>query len=143
MVAEHFDPYKVVSTPAQRKYLWENKRSPPNWKIWIGDHERGKWPGLLAHFAVPISSPKHVPEIMDNGIPRPNTQTMTFVVGRLYVHVCSSVTDVFEDWRLSRPYMLAQIWPIRRNIVVWPPKTISDRNADQIASAFQQAILRP
>jgi hypothetical protein len=35
---------------------------------------------------------------MDNGLPRPNTQTMTFVVGRLYVHVRSSVTDVFENW---------------------------------------------
>jgi hypothetical protein len=92
----------------------------------------------LVHFAVPISSEHHFPEIMDNGLPRPNTQTMTFTVGRLYVHVVSSVTDIFENWRLTRSDLLAQIWPIQRNIVVWPLNTMIDRDADQIAAAFHR-----
>ncbi|SRR5208282_3897748 len=102
-------------------------------------YPRGNWPGLLAHFAVPIRAPNHVPKIMENGLPRPNTQTMTFVVGRLFVHVRSSATDVFENWRLAQPDLLAQIWPIRRNIVGWPLDRLTDRNADGIASSFHLA----
>lgn len=138
MVAEYFDPYKVATSPKQRRFLLKNQKAPRNWKIWIGDYQRGNWVGHLVHFAVPISSKHHKPEIMDNGLPRPNTQTMTFTVGRLYVHVASSVTDVFEDWRLTKTDLLEQIWPIRRNIIGWPPTTLNDRDADQIAAAFQR-----
>jgi len=122
MVAEHFDRYKVVSTKKERQYLRKELKAPPNWKIWIGDYQHGNWPGLLAHFVVPIRGPKHFPKIMDNGLPRPNTQTTTFLVGRLFVYVCSSATDVFENWRPARPNLVAQISPIRRNIIGWPPK---------------------
>lgn len=139
MVAEHFNPYTVTTPQAQRTYLWQNGNAPfDNWKIWIGDYQRGDWVGHLAHFTVPVSSPHHIPEIIDNGLPRPNTQTMTFVVGRLYVHVASSTTDIFEDWRLQRTNLLAQIWPIRRNVIGWPPKTMTDRDADNIAGAFHR-----
>jgi hypothetical protein len=140
MVAEHFNPYTVTTPQAQRSYLLDTGKAPAeNWKIWIGDFERKDWKGQLAHFTVPVSSPHHIPEIMDNGLPRPNTQTMTFVVGRLFIHVASSVTDIFEDWRLARPDLLAQIWPIKRNIIGWPPRmTISDRDADAIAGAFHR-----
>src|SRR5437588_2354842 len=111
MVAEHLNPHTVTTLQEQRTHLFETgKALSANWKIWIGDYERGNWVGQLAHFTVPVSSSDHVPEIMDNGLPRPNTQTMTFVVGRLYVHVASSVTDIFEDWRLTRPNTLRQIW---------------------------------
>lgn len=141
MVAEYFDPNKVVTPLAERQILMNSKQAPPNWNIWFGDLDQGsKWPSLLAHFAVPIRTPEHIPEVMDNGIPRPNTQTMTFRVGRLYVHVRSSVTDVFENWRFVRPDLLAQIWPIRRNLIAWPPRaTLTDRDADGIASAFHLA----
>ncbi len=54
MVAEHFDRYKVVSTNRERRYLRKELRAPPNWRIWIGDYQHGNWPGLLAHFVVPI-----------------------------------------------------------------------------------------
>lgn len=140
MVAEHFNPYTVTTLQRERSYLLGTGKAPfENWKIWIGDFERVNWKGQLAHFTVPISSPNHVPETMDNGLPRPNTQTMTFVVGRLFVHVASSVTDIFEDWRLVRPDLLTQIWPIRRNIIGWPPKiAVTDRAANDIAGSFHR-----
>jgi hypothetical protein len=140
MVAEHFNPYTVTTPQEQRTYLLNEGRAPAaNWKIWIGDFERLNWKGQLAHFAVPISSPHHIPETMNNGLPQPNTQTMTFVVGRLFIHVASSVTDIFEDMRLVRSDLLAQIWPIERNIIGWPPrKSITDSDADAIASHFHR-----
>ena len=141
MVAEHFDPNKVVSPLPERQILMNEKRTPPNWNIWFGDLDQNSdWPALLNHFAVPISTPEHIPEIMSNGFPRPNTQTMTFRVGRLYVHVRSSVTDIFENWRFARPNLLAQIWPIRRNLIAWPPRiALSGRDADAICASFKVA----
>lgn len=140
MVAEHADPYKVVTTKTERRSFRHKRVPSSNWKIWIGDYERGNWPGLLARFCLPIRAPHHIPKLMDNGIPRPNTQTASFVVGRLYVHARSSVTDVFENWRVVRPDMLPQIWPIRRNVIGWPPRTtLTDRNADDIAGSLHIA----
>jgi hypothetical protein len=143
MVAEHFNPHTVVSTKTERK-TFRHKRTPSsNWKIWIGDYEQGNWPGLLARFVVPIRAPHHVPKPMDNGLPRPNTQTASFLVGRLYVHARSSTTDVFENWRLVRSDMLAQIWPVRRNVVGWPTTiTLTDRDADGIANSFHVVAKR-
>ena len=123
MVAEHFNLYTVTTSQEQRSCLLDTGKAPAqNWKIWIGNFARVNWKGQLAHFTVPISSPLHEPELMDNGLPRPNTQTMTFVVGKLLVHVAGSITDIFEDWEFVRSDMLKQIWPIRRNIIGWAPQ---------------------
>jgi hypothetical protein len=138
MVAEHFDRYKVVSSQKERRFLCKNQKAPANWKIWIGDFEKKNWKGHLARFCVPISSKEHRIKRMDNGLPRPNTQTVSFVVGRLYVHVASSATDIFENWHLDRCDLLVQIWPVRRNIVAWPPTTMTDRDVDGIAAAFHR-----
>lgn len=136
MVAEYFNPYKVSTSQEQRRRFFDDPKCPVNWKIWIGDFDRENWPGLLVHFALPISSAEHVPETMDNGLPRPNTQTMTFVVGRLYVHVCASVTDLFANWTVANSRLLALICPAQQSVVPWPMKTLSDRDADSIAAAF-------
>jgi hypothetical protein len=136
MVAEHFDRAKVATPQSERDFLRKREKTPSTWRIWIGDYERGNWVGHWIHFAVPISGESHPIEMMSNGVPRPNTQTTTFVVGRLYVHVMSSPMDIFDDWRFAKPELMKQIWPIKRNIVGWPPKTLSDRDADGIAAAF-------
>jgi hypothetical protein len=138
MVAEHFDGYKVATTMKQRRYFYLYREPPAFWKIWIGDYERGSWVGRLAHFALPLASKGRRVETMDNGMPRPNTQTMTFTVGRLFVHVRSSVTDIFENWHFARRDLLAQIRPIERNIIGWPKTTMADRDADGISADFQR-----
>jgi hypothetical protein len=137
MVAEQFDPYKAVSTKKERQYLRRIGRAPSNWRICIGDFEKKKWPGLLVRFVVPIRGPKHRPQLMDNGLPRPNTQSVTFVVGRLFIHVRSSATDIFDNLRLARPDILAEIWPIPRRIIGWPRRPLNDHDADSIASSLQ------
>jgi hypothetical protein len=137
MVAEQFDPYKAVSTKKERQYLRRNARAPSNWRICIGDFEKKKWPGLLARFVVPIRGSKHRPQLMDNRLPRPNTQSVTFVVGRLFIHVRSSATDIFDNVRLTRRDILAEIWPIPRRILGWPRSPLNDHDAYSIASSLQ------
>jgi hypothetical protein len=63
---------------------------------------------------------------------------MAITVGRLYIFAASSATDIFEVWRLPSEGIgkLTQIWPIKRNVIGWPPVPLSDRDADQIAGSF-------
>ena len=140
-VAEYFDPSKAAVSPTQRRYLCRNQAVPPNWKIWIGHYVRGNWRAHLVHHPLPISSAQHRIRRIDSGSPQPNTQTTAFVVGQLYIFAASSTTDVFDRWQVpGEGAKLAQIWPIRRNIVAWPTKTLSDRGADQIAGSFFHAV---
>jgi len=141
MVAEYFDPSKAAVSYTQRRYLYKNQAVPANWKIWIGHYVRGSWPAYLVHNPLPISSSKHRVRRLDTGLPRPNTQTTALVVGELYIFAASSDTDVFDRWEVpGEGEKLAQIWPIRRNIVAWPTKTLTDRGADQVAGSFFLAV---
>jgi hypothetical protein len=141
IVAEYFDPSKAAVSYAQRQYFCKNQTVPPNWKIWIGHYVRGNWPAYLVHNPLPISSAQHRIGRTDTGLPRPNTQTTALVVGELYIFAASSATDVFDRWEVpGEGAKLAQIWPLRRNIVGWPTETLTDRGADQIAGSFFLAV---
>jgi hypothetical protein len=141
MVAEYFNPSMAAVSYAQRRHLCSNKTVPPNWKIWIGHYVRGTWPPYLVHNPLPISSAQHRIRKTETGAPRPNTQTTALVVGQLYIFAASSATDVFDRWEVpGEGVKLAQIWPICRNIIAWPTKTLSDRDADQIAGSFFLAV---
>lgn len=141
MVAEYLDASKVSTPQFEREAFMASKEPPTKWKIWIGDLQREKWRGMLAHFAVPISSPDHAPTVTDNDILPPNTQTMTFVVGRLYVHVRASVTDIFEQWSFAQSDLMMQILPKKLPPTTqWPlPISLTDRDADAIAAHFHRA----
>jgi hypothetical protein len=138
MVGEFNDREKVAITATERRRFKKTKTAPAHWRIFIGDYNRVHWKGRWVHNVLPVSSPKHRIKRTAGGTPRPNTQTSTFVVGRLYVQALSSVTDVFEHWRLTADgaRKLVQIWPIQRNIVGWPAAALTDREADTIAGAF-------
>jgi hypothetical protein len=146
IVAEHFDLDRVSTTPAQRRYVMHLKRPPNNWRIYIANHQRGAWVGQLIHFAVPVASGDRAVEFLPSGLPRPNTQSMSFTVGRLYVHVRSSVLDIFAKGHLkleqgdllNRSELFEHVWPVRQSTVCWPPTSIlSDAGANEVANFFQ------
>lgn len=141
MVAEYFDTNKVSTPQFERQRFMATKLPPPNWKIWVGDFQRENWRAMLAHFAVPISASEHDHPIAENGIIPPNTQTMTFVVGRLYVHVRASVTDIFDKWSFARSDLMMQIWPKKTlPAFQWPLAiSLTDADADAIAADFHRA----
>lgn len=138
MTAEFFDKYKVANSYEEREHVRLALSAPDSWKIWIGFFERRNWKGLWAHNVFPVAAEGDVPEIMDNGLPRPNTQSATLVVGKLYIHAFSSpfkeirdMVDVAQD-----RIFLSQIWPLGERAIVWPTSPMSDREADKVASAF-------
>jgi hypothetical protein len=61
--------------------------------------------------------------------------------GRSALCACPELCDRhIRKLEIRSSRLACAIWPIRRNLVVWPPrKTLSDRDADAIAAAFHLA----
>jgi hypothetical protein len=136
MVGEFFDPSKVAVPLSEREFLRDKRQPPDNWMIWIGNYTRGKWAGEWVHTASGIDSAKGIAR-RDTKVP--NTQTTTFVVGKLYAHIFSSeIPDIVAGISLGKIgyEKLAQIWPIRESFVGWPTNALSDVDADAIASSI-------
>jgi hypothetical protein len=148
MVAEFLDKTgtRVAISSKDRLFLKANLAAPPSMKIWIGYYERDKWLGVWFHATFPISDEDHVPQRSSLGVDFPNTQTTTFVIGKLYIHVLSSdiagivrKNEIVGDGRK----LLYRIHPFRRSALTWPPSLrMSDQDADAIASAFSERGIR-
>lgn len=73
-----------------------------------------------------------------------NTQTTTYVAGRLYVHALSSgVSGGALNWQFqsSDSHVLRRIWPAVDYSFLWPPPTMNDQDADRIAGAMMKFSL--
>jgi hypothetical protein len=148
MVAEFLDKTgtRVAISSKDRLFLKANLAAPPSMKIWIGYYERDKWLGVWFHATFPISDEDHVPQRSNLGVDFPNTQTTTFVIGKLYIHVLSS--DIAGIVRKNEIVgggrkLLYRIHPFRRSPLTWPPSLrMSDQDADAIASAFSERGIR-
>ena len=142
MVAEFLDKTgtRVAISSKDRLFLKNNLRAPSNMKIWIGHFERIKWKGRWIHVTIPISDEDHAPQRSEFGVDFPNTQTTTFVIGQLYIHVLSSeIVSVVRknEMRRGAKALLYRIHPIKKSPLAWPPPMpITDEDADAIASAF-------
>jgi len=140
------DPLGQGVTLAERQFFRQQSEIPPNWRIWIARYRRYKWKGEWIHLTVPILGPEDVPGIQPGDSAKPNTQTTTFVIGELYVHVMSSSghPDLTAKWnwpafsRLTR--LLIQIWPPKESFIAWPPESLTDHDADTIPTLFSNVI---
>lgn len=140
MVGEFRERAHAIIPAEERRYLMDYRKAPPHWRIWIGDYERDKWRSRWFHNTLLVQTPEHVPEGADDGVSRPNTQTTTLVVGRLYIHAMSSsvpnLVDRFVFVGSGTP-KLRQIWPIIDDKMDWPPAlAITNGEAHSIATAF-------
>jgi hypothetical protein len=139
MAADLVEPDKSVISKSEHQWLYSKRTAPLNWAIWIGDYKREAWKGHMVHNAMALSNLEHVPEIDEDGVARQNTQATTFVVGRIYAHVVSSVfASVPRKIRLHSPGVLKlrRIWYPSLSPHAWPPPTLSDAEADAISDEF-------
>jgi len=125
-----------------RDLIRQQEMPPPSWRVWLGCYDRQKWVGQWTHTTVPILEEQDIPP----GTPAPpNTQTTTFIIGKLYVHtMCSHFPENTKlwDWR-PVPHarrFLVPIWPLERGIVGWPPQRMSDKDAQDFSMAFFNTI---
>jgi hypothetical protein len=138
------DNTAIAISQGERDWFRDNGTPPQDWKIWIGHYtgRKGRW----THFVVPILEAKGISELKDNDFAQPNTQTTTFVVGNLFVHVISTSGDPSTVsrwiWPSGSPLTLklVQIAPTRESIVVWPPQSLTDFETELISTAFERVI---
>jgi hypothetical protein len=138
--SEYFYPGRAAISVTDRRWLFNTKTAPNDFRIWIGDFERREWKPHWGHHSLRVT--EHGPErwaIQEDGTPRSNTQTTTFVVGRLFIHAYSCPfpeilnADKIVGYVASK---LVQIWPQRHSFLLWPTTPIGDREADQLAGSI-------
>lgn len=142
------DTTAVAVSQGERDWFRDHGTPPPNWKVWLGHYQRYRWQGRWAHFVLPILDAKHIVRTEEDRRAPPNTQTTTFIIGNLLVHTMSTSADpdivARWDWggpttRLSKQ-RLVQIVPPKESIVVWPPPSLTDFEAQFVANAFDSVI---
>jgi hypothetical protein len=135
MVAEFFVQHRSAIPYTERESLRQTQTVPENWKIWVGNFQRGNWPAHWIHHSLLIAD-EHIPSAHDSSLPQPNTQTTTFVAGRLFIHAFSCpFKDMVARCTPNGPLAqkIAQIFPFKESAIIWPLNVISDREADNIA----------
>jgi hypothetical protein len=145
MTAEYIDrdPNTIAIPQSDRDWLRNNGTAPPGWRIWLAHYRRHKWPAQWVHLSLPILDANAILAPSAAFVP-PNTQVTTFVVGEFYVHVMSSVDPAnINAWatRLSHSERrLVCMHPPKESLIIWPPPSLLDRDADNIASAFHRYV---
>jgi hypothetical protein len=136
------DPSTRAISQADRDFLRSNLRSPESWRVWIGSYNRSTWKGQWVRTSASILDVANYPE---SGTAPPNTQTTTFIIGKLYVHVMSSFFPehaALWDWRPTprARALLVEIWPVKHGIIAWPRVALSDRDARLFSMSFFNAV---
>jgi hypothetical protein len=140
--AEYFYPNRVTTSVTDRRWLYKNNAAPSNFRIWIGDYERKEWPGHWVHNSLRITEHEGVQgwTVHPDGTPRSNTQAVTFVVGRLFIHAFACpFPEILSAGKIVETVdaRLSQIWPPRHSFLIWPPTdTLNDREADRLTAAI-------
>lgn len=134
---------KTTFTLQERDWFRRNKRPFDNIRVWIGFLYRPKWNGQWVHVTMPILASKNFPGREPKDVARPNLQTTTFVVGKLYVHTMSAeFPEVVHgwDWRTDpgANVALTQIWPIQYPSVFWPVREVTNAEAESFSTAFMR-----
>jgi len=140
--AEYLQPNRAAISVTDRRWLYKTKTAPNDFRIWIGDFERKKWRPHWGHTSLRITEHEGAQgwTVHPDGTPRCNTQTTTFTVGRLFLHVYSCpFPEILHAAKITQPLdmRLSQIWPPRHSFLLWPPTdTLADREADRLAGAI-------
>jgi hypothetical protein len=147
MVSEFWRSGQVTTHWTQRRRML-NRQEPPEsgWGVWIAHYERINWkPEWISHpFFVPSET-----TLARKGLQVPtryNGSAVTQVIGKVFIQVIHSPEpdDFISKWRFSglRQGILFRVWPVTSFSIRWPLRAISDREADEIADAIPQFLLR-
>jgi hypothetical protein len=131
-------PDRATVSVTDRRWLYNTKTAPNDFRIWIGDYKRDDWIPHWGHFSLRISEHEGAQDwtVHPDGTPRSNTQTTTFVVGRLFIHGYSCpFPEILNADKIVRTVVTP-----RHSFLVWPSAAITDRDADRIAGAIFESL---
>ena len=143
--AEYLQPASVSIPVTARRWLFTNRTPPDNMRIWIGNFDRRNWKADWAHNSLRISENegRYPWTVNPDGTPRPNTQTTTYVTGKLYIHAFTCpFPEILYSTKLTGPVdrALVQIWPIKHRFIAWQLPVVTDRQADTLAAHIFRSL---
>jgi len=143
--AEYLQPASVSIPVTARRLLFTSRTPPDNMRIWLGNFDRQNWKADWAHNSLRISQDegRYPWTVNPDGTPRPNTQTTTYVAGKLYVHAFTCpFPEILNSTKLTGPVdrALVQIWPIRHSFIAWQLPELTDRQADTLAAHIFRSL---
>jgi hypothetical protein len=165
IVAEHSSSDSAV-TPRPLRMAFRNTRAIPDFiRIYLASHDLPfeKSVGYVRHSqAVAFRAPDesalrgsvvHMTNALSRGVPQPspplgdvanNVQTLTFYLGRVFVHVTAARVDNFwiEDIAsIPLLYETAQIWPPKDVEMTWPREpAFTLTQVDNISESMPAAL---
>ena len=136
------DPADIAISQTERDWFRDNAgRAPDNWKVWIAHYQRYRWQGRWWHCTMPILDAAHVVKKFDDRLAPPNTQATTFVIGNLYVHAMSGDSSLVSRWAWGQVRdRLVRIVPPSEGVVAWPRPSLTDAEANHIATALDALV---
>jgi hypothetical protein len=145
MVADSVDGGAWAVHHKQREYMYAHKRPPlRSWTVWLGRFERKEWRGewVSRPFNLLPRGAAHDKKL-GRLVRHYNCNSVTQVIGQVLIHVIHAVDQrLIVDWRFSTPQKptlsapFFKIWPPSNTSIVWPPRALSDQDADHVSRAL-------
>jgi hypothetical protein len=139
IIAENHMKKPPITPLARRKAFMNNPYPLENSKIFIASCKTPKWQATFENASLFLGSGTPVDEL-ELADRADNAQTITFGIGRLFVHANHAIDiGVSLDIQNRNDAILAQIWPIDRSEIYWPPlRDITLFEADLIADGLNR-----
>lgn len=143
LAAEFIDRNNLISTPSDCAYLKGRWTAPIHWSIWIGDYDDAV--GFSHHWRCLWE----VYDGTDGPEPRASTKanihTLSYRLGRLFVHVFASAEHPTFVMGKTMPIELGgkllQLWPIQQERMDWPPLGLSSEEVE-LATQYYFTLTR-
>jgi hypothetical protein len=158
ILAEYIDQSggHLTATVANLECIRLNRHPPAHWSIFAASLDARIWAARYRHHGTHIGQYESVDEFEASAKvrPKPNTQTSSFGIGRIFFQVFSSPDQRFVmDYRVAaKSAGLAQIWPLppaslwpyaKEGMAKFPTKLmLTDETAEELANAYPERIKR-
>lgn len=147
VMCSEFGDLERIGIPQEDRTILYRHHVPPSasWRIWIGNYERDKWRGHWDHRVLCITQ-KKLEEGAFEDAKFFNTQSTTYMVGKLFIHAISSTVQKSVrsfHFKPSVDDILYKLWPVRGADIAWPPtRKLSDTEVAKISAGFFDALRR-
>jgi hypothetical protein len=127
IVWEYTDPPTQAIPKEDRDFIYEKRKPPPNWSMWVGNYKGNDWKNRYRHHGGYVVPRELFAERDIVGPNAPNSQTSSLQIGELFMHVSSStVPTAWQfDHGVDFPGML-RLWPLKPRPIQWPNLTTLD-----------------
>jgi hypothetical protein len=142
LVSEHSGGDKIVTPKSDLNAFYLQRKFPENFRVFIGRHSDPSDSAYVRH-SMTFATSKNGPNPPLDGR-YGNTQSITFLLGSLCVHVISSRIQGFDLGSLFVFKTLRRILPIERESISWPIEPITPSEGLRlIANSLDQIIHSP